>query len=56
MWIFNFVYITDNYPLKIVICSVLAFILSPRKKIIFTQTSNKKQITWLFLKEPIFID
>jgi len=34
----------------------LAFVLSPRKKTIQTQSGEKIQITWLFLKEPIFID
>ena len=33
-----------------------AFILSPIKKKIETQTGKKTQITWIFLKEPIFID
>ncbi|MCG1035281.1 hypothetical protein [Polaribacter sargassicola] len=56
MWIFDFVYTTDSFPLKIAICSVVAFILSPRKKIILTQTGKTKQINWLFLKKPISLD
>jgi len=56
MWIFDFVYKTDSFPLKIGICSVVAFILSPRKKIILTQTGKTKQINWLFLKKPIHLD
>ena len=34
----------------------LAAFLSPRKKKIKTQTGDKTQITWVFLKEPIFLD
>jgi hypothetical protein len=34
----------------------LAVILSPRKKKIQTQSGKKTQITWFFLKEPIFLD
>lgn len=56
MWLFDLVYTTDNGILKIGICSVIAFILSPRRKIILTQTGRTKQITWLFLKKPIHID
>ena len=48
MWIFDMIYTTDNFILKIGVCSVIAFILSPRKKIILTQTGRTKQITWLF--------
>jgi len=56
MWIFDLIYTTDNLVLKIGVCSVVAFILSPRKKLILTQTGKRKQITWLFLKNPIIID
>ena len=56
MLIFDLVYKTDNFILKIGVCSVIAFILSPRKKIILTQTGKIKQITWLFLKKPISLD
>ena len=56
MSLFDLVYTTDNVILKIGICSVIAFILSPRRKIILTQTARTKQITWRFLKEPISID
>jgi hypothetical protein len=34
----------------------VAYILSPRKKIILTQTGERKQLTWIFLKSPIFLD
>ncbi|QVY64693.1 hypothetical protein [Polaribacter sp. Q13] len=56
MLIFDQFYKTDSLPLKAGICAVLAFMISPRKKIIITQTGKKKQITWLFLKNPIFLD
>ncbi|SDS41082.1 hypothetical protein SAMN05216503_2973 [Polaribacter sp. KT25b] len=56
MSIFDLVYITDNFILKIGVCSVLAFIVSPRKKLILTETGKTKQITWLFLKKPISLD
>ena len=38
------------------IAIALAYVLSPRKKIIQTQTGEKKQLTWIFLKKPIFLD
>ncbi|MGB1042841.1 MAG: hypothetical protein ACPGU6_05565 [Tenacibaculum sp.] len=41
---------------KFVIAIGAAYALSPRKKIIQTQTGEKTQLTWLFLKEPIFLD
>lgn len=56
MWIFDQVHPADNFILKAGVCSVLAFILSPRKKIILTQTGKTKQITWIFLKKPIFLN
>jgi hypothetical protein len=56
MLIFDLIYTTDNLILKIGVCSVLAFIVSPRKKLILTETGKTKQITWLFLKNPIIID
>jgi hypothetical protein len=55
MLIFDQLYKTDNFILKAGICAVLAFILSPRKKIIQTPTGRVKQITWLFLKQPILL-
>jgi len=46
-----------NNPILSTLFSItLAFILSPRKKKIETQSQNKTQITWLFLKEPIIIE
>jgi hypothetical protein len=42
--------------LRTVFSITLAFVLSPRKKKIETQSGVKTQITWLFLKKPIIID
>ncbi|WP_166383521.1 MULTISPECIES: hypothetical protein [unclassified Polaribacter] len=56
MLIFDQFYTSDNFPLKAAISAVLAFIISPRKKIILTQTGKKKQITWIFLKNPIVLE
>mgnify|MGYP000687008185 CR=1 FL=1 len=46
----------ENGMLRTVFSVTLAFILSPRKKKIITQTGEKNQITWVFLKNPIIID
>ena len=51
----NFFGITDSL-LRAVIAASVAFIISPRVKIIETQDGKKKQITWLFLKKAIRID
>ena len=56
LFIFDKTYTTDNFLLKAVFCGNIAFILSPRKKIVYTQAGKVKQITWLFLKKPINID
>jgi len=45
-----------NGVLRTVFSVTLALVLSPRKKKIKTQTGEKTQISWLFLKEPIFVD
>ncbi|QOD60020.1 hypothetical protein H9I45_11770 [Polaribacter haliotis] len=56
MMIFDQIYKTDNFVLKGGISAVLAFIISPRKRIIQTQTGKIKQITWIFLKKPVIIE
>ena len=38
------------------ISSFIAVLLAPRKKKLQTQTGEKIQITWIFLKKPIIID
>jgi len=57
-FIFFFDYVLDieNRMISAGIAASLAVILSPRKKKIKTQTGEKTQITWIFLKEPIFLD
>jgi len=54
--IFDQLFDTNNFIVKAGSSAVLAFILSPRKKIIQTEKGKIKQITWLFLKEPIGLD
>lgn len=56
MFSFDQIYTTDNFLLKGGISAFFAFILSPRKKIIQTQTGKIKQITWIFLKKSILLD
>ncbi|CAM1349579.1 hypothetical protein [Tenacibaculum insulae] len=41
---------------RIALAIALGYFLSPRKKIIQTQTGEKTQLTWIFLKKPIFLD
>ena len=56
MVIFDQLFETNNFIVKAGSSAVLAFMLSPRKKIIQTEKGKIKQITWLFLKEPIGLD
>ena len=56
MVIFDQLFETNNFIVKAGSSAFLAFILSPRKKIIQTEKGKIKQITWLFLKEPIRLD
>lgn len=42
--------------LRTIFSITLAFVLSPRKKKIQTQTGEKMLITWIFLKKPITLD
>jgi len=46
----------ENSIIRITVASFISVILSPRKKKINTQTGERTQITWIFLKEPIFQD
>ena len=46
----------ENSIIRSGLAAGIAVILSPRKKKIETQSGKKTQITWIFLKEPIFID
>ncbi|MFT5145673.1 MAG: hypothetical protein ACI9H1_000384 [Polaribacter sp.] len=56
MLIFDQLFETNNFIVKAGSSAVFAFMLSPRKKIIQTEKGKIKQITWLFLKEPIGLD
>ena len=56
LFIYDQFFDPENFILKIGICGAFAFILSPRKKIVQTQTGKIKQVTWLFLKKPVIID
>jgi hypothetical protein len=59
---FTFIFFLDHVIglessfLRSGIAAGLAVILAPRKKKIQSQSGNKTQITWVFLKEPIFLD
>jgi hypothetical protein len=46
----------NNSTIRIIASSFIAVVLSPRKKKINTLTGERTQITWVFLKEPIFLD
>jgi len=56
MFILDVIFKSENFILNAVISSFVGVLLSPRKKKITTQTGEKTQITWVFLKKPIFID
>ncbi|CAM1358384.1 conserved hypothetical protein [Tenacibaculum litopenaei] len=42
--------------LRIAIAIGVAYFLSPKVKSVKTETGYRKQLTWVFLKEPIFLD
>ena len=45
----------ENTVARSGIAAFFAVLLSPRRKKIQTQVGEKTQITWVFLKKPIFI-
>lgn len=56
-------YLSSQYVLGLVdpflrtsMSALIAFFLSPRRKYVETQQGLKKQITWVFLKEPIILE
>ena len=55
-FLFGFVFGIENSMIQGVVSAVLAVFLSPRKNKFTTQTGEKTQITWFFLKKPIFLD
>ena len=56
IFIFDFFLSVDHILFRTSISSFLAVILSPRKKKLITETGEKTQITWFFLKKPIILD
>ncbi|UAM97452.1 hypothetical protein K8354_14170 [Polaribacter litorisediminis] len=56
MFLFGFVLGIENSMIRGGISAVLVVFLAPRKKKISTQTGEKTQITWIFLKKPIVIN
>lgn len=46
----------ENTMYRAFTAAVCAAFLSPRKKKIQTQSGEKTQITWFFLKKPIILD
>lgn len=41
---------------RAIIAAGIGIILSPRVRKVQTQSGEKKQLKWVFLKEPIFLD
>lgn len=56
IFIFDFFLSIDHVLFRTSISSFFAVILSPRKKKISTQTGERTQITWLFLKKSIILN
>ncbi len=52
--IFSFVF--ENIAINAGLAAGIAILLSPRKKRIQTQTGEKIQITWVFLKKAIILN
>ena len=50
------VFLLEKSWIQTVIAIFVAYVLSPRKKTIQTQTGERKQLSWIFLKKPIFLD
>lgn len=46
----------ENAMLRTVFSITLAFVISPRRKKIKTQTGEKTQVIWIFLKKPIILE
>ena len=55
-FIFDLIFGVDKPFLRAAFSTTFAFLLSPKRKRVNTQTGEKTQITWIFLKEPIFLD
>lgn len=46
----------ESLGIRIAVSAFFAVLVSPRKKKIQTQSGEKTQITWFFLKKPIILD
>ena len=46
----------ENAMLRTVFSVTFAFVISPRRKKIKTQTGEKIQVSWIFLKKPIILE
>ncbi|QXP73223.1 hypothetical protein H0I31_05880 [Tenacibaculum sp. AHE15PA] len=46
----------DNSWIRLGIVFIILLFIMPRKKKIQTQSGEKTQITWFFLKKPIILD
>ena len=56
IFLFDYVFGIENSLIRGSMAAFLAVILSPRKKKITTESGEKTQITWIFLKKPIIIN
>lgn len=46
----------ENAMLRTVFSITLAFVISPRRKKLKTQTGEKTKVIWIFLKKPIILE
>ncbi|MCT4700154.1 MULTISPECIES: hypothetical protein [Tenacibaculum] len=46
----------ESLGIRIAVSAFFAVLVSPRKKKIQTESGEKTQITWFFLKKPIILD
>jgi hypothetical protein len=51
----KYIFGLTNYFFISTMSAFVGVFLAPRRKIIETQSGPKKQITWIFLKDPIII-
>lgn len=56
LYFITYIFGVKNAVMRTVFSFTLAFVVSPKKKSIKTQTGTKTQITWFLLKEPIILD
>ena len=56
LFLLDKIFHVDNFLIRTLVAGSVAFILSPRRKIIQTEKGKIKQVTWIFLKKPVIID